>query len=676
MQRQPLKLACIGNSVTFGAGHKNPAQSAYPVQLQQWIGNDYAVKNFGVSGSTLLKKGHRPYHLQQAFADMLAWAPDIAVIHLGLNDTDPRNWPNFNSEFKADYSWLIDTIRKVNPAVKIYICRLSPISNEHPRFLSGTRDWYWQIQQQIEEIAKVNQTGLIDFHTPLYTRPELLPDGLHPNEEGATLLAKTVYQKITGDYGGLKLPVAFSSHMVMQRNKPIHFFGTANRHEKVDVLFNKEKQTAITNENGEWQVHFPAMQAGGPYSASISTTNTTLLLDDILIGEVWLCAGQSNMAFTLGNAMHDASEMQHAQQNNQLRFLNMHQAVETGNFAWDSSTLEKINDLQFISGNWQQSDSISAKQFSAVAYFFGKKLQEKLGVPVGLIQLAVGGSTTESWMDRFTMEHDPIMVHALHNWRKSDYYQPWVRERADINLKNSTNPKQRHPYEPCYNYEAGISHFTGFPIQGVIWYQGESNAHNVELHEHVFPNLVASWRKAWGYSFPFYYVQLSSLNRPSWPAFRYSQLQILKSIPNSGMAVSSDVGHPTDVHPANKNPVGERLAALALHFTYRKKNITPHGPMPLKAQLIDNHIEITFNYTGKNLATSDEKPLRGFTLRNQKGIETEVNAILQKRKVMIPVDKKDKPVEILYGWKPYTDANLINSDRLPASTFKLSIQEK
>ncbi|TKK71032.1 sialate O-acetylesterase [Ilyomonas limi] len=669
-----VKVACIGNSVTFGLTHKNPQLTSYPSQLQHLLGNHYQVKNFGVSGTTLLKNGHRPYFKTDAFTQMLAFAPDIAVIHLGLNDTDPRDFPNYGDEFMADYTWLIDTVRKVNPAVKIFICRLTPIFHDHPRFRSGTRDWFWKIQEAIPNIAKANNTGLIDFHTPLYSRPELFPDALHPNEEGAAILAKTVYQQLTGDYGGLQLPLVFASHMVLQRGKTIPFYGTANSYQKITVVFNNKQQTTITDENGKWKVFFPPMQAGGPFQIKITAPDTTITLNDVLIGEVWLCSGQSNMAFPLQAAINEKDEMLQAQKDTTLRLLNRQPTVETDDTAWDTITLDKVNKLQYFSGTWKRCDSTAAKPFSAVAYYFAKGLQQQLHVPVGLIEVAVGGSTTESWIDRYTMEHDPVLVNELYNWRTSDFYMPWVRERADTNLQNSTNPKQRHPYEPCYNYEAGITAFTSFPIRGVIWYQGESNAHNIELHETVFPRLVESWRKQWGYQFPFYYVQLSSLNRPSWMAFRNSQLQLLKVIPNSGMAVSSDMGDSTNVHPKHKKEVGERLARLALHFTYNQQNIIPYGPMPLQAQRLHSGLVISFQYAGKGLKTEDGKSLRGFRLLNAKGIKTATVAVIQKDKVFIPLEKDEKPEAVLYGWKPFTDANLVNEEGLPASTFKINVQ--
>jgi sialate O-acetylesterase len=672
-QDNRIKVACLGNSVTYGLTLKNPQVSSYPSQLQKLLGGKYLVKNFGHSGATLLRRGHNPYYKTNEFQEALAFLPDIVIIHLGLNDTDPRDWPNYRDEFAADYSFLVDTFRKVNSKVKIFICRLSPIFSDHPRFKSGTRDWFWQIQSLISQIAIANKVELLDFHSKLYSRPDLFPDALHPNEEGASILARIAYQKITGDFGSLQLASVFASHMVVQRNHPIKFYGTADAGQKIVANFNGKQQTIFANDNGEWKAEFPAVSAGGPFTASFSSVDKNIILNDIFSGEVWLCSGQSNMYFALGSAISDKEEMAVAEKDKSLRFLKMKPIAETNDYAWDSATLQNVNELKYFSGTWEKCDSSKAKDFSAIAYYFGKKLRQALHVPIGLIEVAVGGSTTESWIDRYTMEHHPVLENELTNWRRSDFFQPWTRERADTNLKNAMNPRQRHPYEPCYNFEAGIESLVGFPIAGVIWYQGESNAHNVELHETVFPELVKSWRSQWGYSFPFYYVQLSSLNRPSWPSFRFSQFQLLKKVPYSGMAVSSDVGDPGNVHPKQKKPVGERLARLALHFTYGRKNIVPYGPVPARAIKSGDQIVVSFSYDNR-LKTSDAKPLRGFRLVDERGFEKEVKAYIQNNKVMIPIEKNTKPVTVLYAWQPYSDANLVNSDNLPASTFKLYIQ--
>ncbi|PRZ24199.1 GDSL-type esterase/lipase family protein [Flavobacterium granuli] len=670
-QKTAIKVACIGDSVTAGYLLANPTTDSYPSQLQVLMGENYEVKNFGYSGATLLKKGHKPYYKTKECADAIAFKPDIAIIHLGLNDTDPRNWPNYNDDFDADYAWLLDTLKKQNPDVKLYICRMTPIFNEHSRFKSGTRDWYWQIQSHISNIAKANQVGLIDLHEKLYARPDLFPDALHPIKEGAAILAQTVYGNITKDFGGLKLAAVFSDNMVLQRNQPIPVYGTANSGDVVEISFNQQKKNAITDKYGKWKVTFPAMVHGGPYEMNILSKTKNIVLKNILLGDVWFCSGQSNMAFQLKESENGKEEIKKAIQNSNLRLLNFKAIKETDNAAWDPLSLEKTNQLEFFSGNWTSCDSLTAKDFSAIAYYFGKNIAHEENVPVGLIQLAVGGSPIESWIDRYTLEHDDKVIDLLTNWRKSDFFMPWVRERADVNLKNATNTKQRHPYDPCYNFEAGVKNFTQFPIKGVIWYQGESNAHNIELYEHLMPLMVKSWRKAWGSNFPFYYVQLSGIDRPSWPAFRDAQNRIQKQIPNSGMAISMDYGDISNVHPLKKKEVADRLALLALRYTYGK-SVTANGPSPLKAVQKDNTIVVSFAFA-KQLATSDKKELIGFELVTDKGNHIQSKATIIKNQVHINIPKGEKIRAVLYAWKPFTTANLVNESALPCSTFKLEL---
>jgi sialate O-acetylesterase len=205
----------------------------------------------------------------------------------------------------------------------------------------------------------------------------------------------------------------------------------------------------------------------------------------------------------------------------------------------------------------------------------------------------------------------------------------------------------------------------------VIWYQGESNTHNVELYEHLMPTLVESWRKAWGAALPFYYVQLSSIERPTWPAFRDAQNRLQNKIPNSGMAVSMDYGDVSNVHPIKKKEVANRLALLALRNTYRKAVIA-NGPSALKAIQKEENIQISFAFA-KQLTTSDKKELTGFELLTDKGIHIQVKAVIVKNQVVITIPKGEKIRTVLYAWKPFTTANLVNEAGLPCSTFKLEL---
>ena len=670
-QKRTIKVACIGNSVTYGFGLQHREQECYPAKLQALVGSNYDVRNFGHSGATLLKKGHNPYYKTQEFGGAISFAPDIAIIHLGLNDTDPRDWPAYHDDFEADYAWLIAQFRKANPAVKIYICRLTPIFSGHPRFKSGTRDWYWQIQNLIPEIARVNHTGLIDLHSPLYSRPNLFADNIHPDREGASILASTVSDAIIGYHGSLKIPGTFSDNMVLQRNKQIPISGRANTGDLLQVSFQQHKWTVTADMDGHWKVILPAMHAGGPFNLAIKDRDSVITIKNILIGDVWICSGQSNMAFPLNNEANGQSEIQKASDNKMIRLCNMEVLRQPDSVVWDTAALTKINRLGYFSGSWKTANALSAKDFSAIGYYFAKKISLSEHVPIGIVEIAVGGSPIDSWIDRYTMEHDPILVDMLNNWRKSDFLMKWCRDRADVNLKDATAFGQRHPYEPCYNYEAGIANLVSFPVSGVIWYQGESDADQPDLYRLLFKTMVGSWRQKWGYPLPFYFVQLSGINRPSWPAFRDMENKLQQQIPGVHMAVSMDMGDSLNVHYKRKAVVANRLALLALRYTYHEQ-ITADGPAVVSEVQKSNTVIITFN---NKLAIGDGKSLKGFELVNEKGERLPVSAAIKDNHVWLKIPQGEKIKTVFYGMQPYTHANLVNNSGLPASTFILPLHD-
>ena len=666
---QTIKIACVGNSVTYGMGIENP-EERYPAQLQVMLGDEYEVGNFGHSGATLLKNGYRPYWNLPEFKEALDFEADIVIIHLGLNDTDPRAWPKYRDEFVKDYINLIDTFKYINPDADVKISRMTPIFSGHSRFESSTRDWYWQVQDAIEVIAEISKVDLVDLHTPLHIRPDLFPDNLHPTGEGAKIIAETVYGAITGDFGGLKPASIFTSGMVLQRNKPIRFWGTANSNEIVEIDFNNQKRSASVNKSGSWEIEFLPLEAGGPYEIIFSSDTKVINLNDVLIGDIWLCSGQSNMEFRLKQSAGGADDIKFAKLP-EVRLFNMQPVAYTNNVAWEKNTLDLINQLQyFTQTEWKSTTPEIAKDFSAVAYHFGKTVYEETGVPIGLILNAVGGSPAEAWIDRFTLEHHNKLVGMFRNWSNNDFINPWCRERAGQNIELSDNPLQRHPYHPSYLYEAGIQNITRLNISGVIWYQGESNEQNVELHEVIFPALVESWRSAWHDDFPFYYVQLSSMaiGRETWGHFRDSQRRLMYEIPNSGMAVSSDLGDSTDVHPREKKQIGERLARWALNKTYGFSDITPSGPLFHDFFVEDETAYISFEFA-EGLMSSDGKPLRSFEVAEFPGLFFPATAVIEGNVVKVESTRVRTPKYVRYGWSSYSDGNLINSEGLPASTF-------
>lgn len=672
-QQHRIKVACIGNSITYGYGLPDRVTQSYPVQLQKMLGESYQVENFGKSGATLLNKGHRPYMQQDEYHRAIDFAGDIVVIHLGINDTDPRDWPDYRDFFVKDYIALIDSFRVANPEARIMIARLTPIADRHPRFLSGTRDWHGEIQLAIENVACYAGVQLIDFHKPLYPYPFMLTDAVHPDPEGAFVLAQTVYSAITGDYGGLKMPLLYTDNMVLQREVPLTIQGTANAGDQVTVSIADRQMKTKVGPNGKWSVTLPPLKAGEPYTLKISTNQKVLQYHNVLAGEVWLCSGQSNMEFMLKQAATARLDIPRAA-DQELRLYDMKARWRTNAVEWETTVLDSLNHLQYYKDTeWKECAPETVSDFSAIAYYFGKMLRDSLKVPVGLICNAVGGSPTEAWIDRTSLEyHFPAI---LKDWTQNDFIQEWVRGRAALNIKKSVNNRQRHPYEPCYLYESGIRPLEQYPIRGIIWYQGESNAHNWEAHEALFKLLVNAWRKNWNDDcLPFYYVQLSSLDRPSWPWFRDSQRRMLNEISDIGMAVSSDHGDSLDVHPTCKQPVGERLARWALNKTYLK-DIVPSGPLFRGADVRGEKVYLSFDY-GQGMRSSDGKSLRCFEVAEFEGIYYPATAEVVGEQVKVYSKEVRNPRYVRYGWQPFTRANLVNRAGLPASTFRAEFAVK
>ena len=361
------------------------------------------------------------------------------------------------------------------------------------------------------------------------------------------------------------------------------------------------------------------------------------------------------------------ASLRHAATSPQIRLFDMQPRWYTNDVEWETSVLDSLNRLQYYADTrWTACNEQTVKGFSAVAYAFGKMLADSLGVPIGLIHNSVGGAPTEAWIDRKTVEF--AFPDILYNWAKNDFVQDWVRGRGAKNIAKATNKVQRHPYQPCYLYEAGIAPLGQFPLCGFIWYQGESNAHNLEAHERIFQLLADSWRKNWQEELPLYYVQLSSLNRPSWTWFRNSQRRLMTQVPQVGMAVSSDRGDSLNVHPRQKREVGERLALWALNRTYGHACV-PSGPLFTALRTEGNVAYLSFDYA-EGLHSADGAPLRTFEVAEEEDRYVPAQAEVVGNQVKVWSEEVRHPRYIRYGWQPFTRANLVNGAGLPASTFQ------
>ena len=667
--RRMIKVACVGNSITYGTGVANREQKAYPVVLQRLLGKGYQVENFGKPGATLLRRGHRPYFDQPEFRAALQFCPDIAVIHLGINDTDPRNWPNYRDEFIPDYLALIDSLRAVNPHVRILVARLTPIGVDHPRFDSGTRKWREEISQAVQQVADIARVEWIDFYAPLVPHPDWLPDAVHPDARGAEVLAKVAYSGITGRYGGLQLPPVFADNMVLQRGMPFYLKGKADAGETVVVrLDGKELASGVTDARGVWNVRIPSLTAVDSTTLTVSTARRTLTYRNVAVGEVWLCSGQSNMAFKLRQAADASRDIAKADDRG-LRLYNMQPRWETDNVEWDSTAVDSVSRLQYFRpAQWVASSPQNAADFSAVAYYMGRMLRDSLRVPVGLICNAVGGTPIESWIDRPMLEE--YYPQVLRHWKNNDFVMDWVRGRATKNL--ARRPGGRHPYHPAYCFEAGIEPLLNFPLRGVAWYQGESNAHNPDSWR--FDLLAQSWRMRMGdFSLPFYMVQLSGIERPSWPWMRNRQRIAQRSVFATQMVVSSDLGLRHDVHPPYKRPVGERLAQSMLRHTYDRSGAPISPEVGANSRVDGDRVQLDLR-EAKGLHGSDGQPLRGFEIAGENQLFFPATAALNEDgKLILHAPKVAQPRYVRYGWQPFPNGNVVNGAGLPLGTFRISL---
>ena len=667
--RRTIKVACVGNSITYGTGVVNREQNAYPVVLQRLLGKGYQVENFGKPGATLLRHGHRPYFDQPEFRAALQFRPDIAVIHLGINDTDPRNWPNYRDEFIPDYLALIDSLRAVNPHVRILVARLTPIGVDHPRFDSGTRKWREEISQAVQQVADIAHVEWIDFYAPLVAHPDWMPDAVHPDARGAEVLAKVAYSGITGRYGGLSLPAVFADNMVLQRNISFYLKGTADAGETVVVrLGGKELASGVTDARGVWNVRIPALTAVDSTTLTVSTARRTLTYRNVAVGEVWLCSGQSNMAFKLRQAADASRDIAKATDRG-LRLYNMQPRWETDNVEWDSTAVDSVSRLQYFRpAQWVASSPQDAADFSAVAYYMGRMLRDSLRVPVGLICNAVGGTPIESWIDRPMLEE--YYPQVLRHWKNNDFVMDWVRGRATKNL--ARRPGGRHPYHPAYCFEAGIEPLLNLPLRGVAWYQGESNAHNPDSWR--FDLLARSWRMRMGdFSLPFYLVQLSGIERPSWPWMRNTQRIVQRSVFATQMVVSSDLGLRHDVHPPYKRPVGERLAQSMLRHTYNRPGAPVSPEVGANSKVDGDRVQLDLR-EARGLHGSDGQPLRGFEIAGENQLFFPATAQWNEDGILtLHASKVAQPRYVRYGWQPFPTGNVVNGAGLPLGTFRISL---
>lgn len=497
-------------------------------------------------------------------------------------------------------------------------------------------------------------------------------------------------------YADVRLPAILSDHMVLQAGKPATLWGWADPGEKVSAQLGDKKADATATADGKWSLKIALPNHEGPHQLQIQGKNT-LTVTDILVGEVWLCSGQSNMEWPVSRALEPEKESA-AANFSKIRHFKVANTI---------SHTPKDD----VKGSWVVCSPETVPNFSAVGYFFGRELHQQLNqVPVGLLGSNWGGTVAEAWTSKPALEAIPALKPMLERYEKDDAaydaekakanferakeahakaLETWNKQVADAKQAGTPPPPQPRapqlqtrvssgPNFPANLYNGMIAPLLPLQIRGALWYQGESNVSRAIQYRTVFPNMIANWRKDFAQGdFPFYFVQLApfsySRGKEGDPTpcaeLWESQLRSLRSVPNTGMAVTTDIGDVKDIHPKNKQEVGRRLALWALSHDYGRKNLVYSGPLYKSYKTEGDKIRIRFDHAS-GLKASNAQALSHFTIaaEDQKFVPAE--AKIEGDTLVVRNAEVTKPVAVRFAWRDDAEPNLVNGAGLPASPFR------
>jgi sialate O-acetylesterase len=502
----------------------------------------------------------------------------------------------------------------------------------------------------------------------------------------ASSLVAVVALLATNALADLKLPAVFCDHMVLQRGAAAPVWGWAEPGEEVSVTFAGQTKTAKAGSDGKWMVKLDPMPASAEprdltFSANPKSKIQNLKFTDILVGEVWLGSGQSNMAMTVNRARDFEQERAAAN----LPLVRMFK--EESGPADAPQTIGK--------GQWTVCSPETVGGFSATLYFFGREVHRALDVPVGLINSSVGGTPIESWIDADAQRRTPELKAFFEAQTKTakefdaaaakaNYEKQLARWRvAAKEAKAAGKTPPRAPRDPIAVrgrkgnvgglFNGKIAPLIPYAIRGAVWYQGEANAqpNKAQFYQYHLPLLVKDWRARWGSEFPFAWAQLPNFTRPGeyWMLVREAMLRSL-AVPNTGMAITIDIGDPKDIHPKNKQEVGRRLSLWALGTVYKQKVAVTSGPLPAGHKIRGSEVALSFKHTDGGLVAKGGGELKGFQIAGADKAWKPAQAKIAGDRVIVSSADVKQPVAVRYAWEPNPVCNLFNGASLPASPFR------
>ncbi len=498
--------------------------------------------------------------------------------------------------------------------------------------------------------------------------------------------AVAVWANAAATEAAVKLPSVFGSHMVLQRDQPVPVWGTADAGEEVTVSFRDQSLTVKAGDDGKWSAKLAPLTVGDAAALTVKGTNT-ITFEDVLVGEVWVCSGQSNMGWAV-QASLDADLEAAATGQPGIRLFQVPMVT----------ALEPQDDVK---AEWRACTPENIPNFSAVAYFFGRQLYETLDVPVGIIQTAWGGTPAESWTRHDHLVSDADLKPILDTWaERVQTYNPeeakaqhavalekWKAAVAIAKSEDKPLPQRpRDPQDPNTNshnptvlFNAMIAPLTPYAIKGAIWYQGESNAGRAYQYRKLMPAMIQSWREDWGQGdFPFYQVQLANFKgkttepgESEWAELREAQMLATQALPHVGAACIIDIGAAKDIHPKDKQNVAKRLARLALVDDYGRTGIVRNGPVFKSVDIQAGKCVVDFHTSGRKLTSYYNEPLGGFAIAGtgKKWVWAEAK-IIDADSVEVSHPDVMEPVAVRYNWADNPQGNLYSDSYLPTYPFR------
>lgn len=478
----------------------------------------------------------------------------------------------------------------------------------------------------------------------------------------------------------VEMTTLFGDHMVLQRGKAVPIWGLAEPGESVRVELAGGVQVAVAGPDGRWRVDFPPMEAGGPHELVVRGSNE-LRFKDVLLGEVWLASGQSNMEWKMSRALDFDLEQAMAADAAAIRFIPVK----------NPGSQEPVD---AVKGSWKVATPESLEEASAVAYHFARTLQSVLGVPVGIIENAWGGSSAEAWVDREVIRGREGLLSIHENWveieRDYDYdaqLKNWEQRLKDWEAARAAGETQARPRKPDNRmvgqhrpgnlWNARVRPLVPYAMRGVIWYQGESNASRAGQYRELFGTLIQEWRAAWGEELPFYWAQLADFREEvafsetdEWPYLREAQTQVMADLPRTGQAVLIDVGEGKDIHPRDKVTVGRRLARWALHEDYGYTSVTHRSPELRSWRQEGDTAVLAFDSCGSGLRALETNVLEGFVVRRGGVWETVTGRVSATDEVTLDLGGSAPVEAIRYAWANNPPCNLFSTEGLPVTPFR------